>query len=136
MSPETPPPVRSRRQTPPSMARRVRPSNSLNTNVSIYAGYASNNSITSKPKVSVTRQNLPVNRPEDPISLHNFNKGDTAVKIKGVRNYYFLANGFNRHFSNKWKTMNENSENIISRKKHPVTRQTVKRKNVQMVKFV
>lgn len=136
MSPRTPPPtVRPRRQSPPSMTRRVRPSNSTNTNISVYAGYASNNSVKSKPKVSVVRQNLPVNRPEDPISLHNFNKGDTAVKIKGVKNYYFLPNGFNMHFSNTWKTMDENSENIISRKKHPVTRQVVQRKNVQLVKF-
>jgi len=96
----------------------------------------SNNEVTQPLPISVKNVNLPNNRPVDPISLHNFNKGDLAIRVRhNGKNTSFTVNSFNGWFGNKWKTIPSNSNRIISMKTHPLTRARVKRQNVRKVKF-
>lgn len=107
-----------------NVARRLNFNNVINMNLhSLY--------------IPTNRVKLPANRPIDPTSLHKFKKGDVATRIsQNGRNVYFRTASFNSWFGHNWKSMNPNSNNVISTKKHPLTRQIVRRKNVSRVKFI
>jgi hypothetical protein len=97
----------------------------------------SNSNATQPLPISVKNVPLPNNAPQDPISLHNFNKGDMAIRIRhNGKNTYLTLNSFNGWFGNKWKTIPWDSNRIISMKTHPMTRARVRRRNVRKIKFV
>ncbi len=109
-----------------NVARRLNFNNVINNSMNLHGLY-----------INTNRVKLPANRPIDPISLHKFKKGDAATRIRqNGRNYYFKTRAFNNWFGHEWKYMHPNSNNIISNRKHPLTRSTILRKNVSRVKFI
>lgn len=83
--------------------------------------------------------NWPANL-EDPVSLHRKNNWGNKLAIEvntGRRKNYFKIDTFNRLFGRGWRNMNPNSNNSIHDvKRHPITREVIKRKMVRRVKFV
>ena len=98
---------------------------------------SNNNEVTSELPINTKNMNLPENRPVDPISLNNFNRGNIAIKITQNGHSIFLTqNSFNTLFGKKWRSIPPTSNARISKKRHPTTRKFVLRKHVTRVKFI
>ena len=139
----TPSPVRRRSpvRTPSPPRRRMRLNEYGSFLSPVRLSFNNSNSPPRRPMIPVRVENvkLPNNRPKDPIGMYRggrFKKGNYAVRVtQNKRNTYFKPKSFNGWFGKHWRTLNQNSNNFISSKTHPLTRARVKRSNVRVVRF-
>lgn len=79
---------------------------------------------------NLNNKNEPENKKNLAVRVNTVNKNNKVIKST-----YFKPAAFNRWFGNGWKYLNPNSNNFISNKTHPETRQKIKRRHVRLVRF-
>ena len=99
-----------------------------------------NNNNNNVIKNTITNVNLPNNGATDPISLHNFNKGNNAIMITQTTNgkkhkFYYQQNSLEQLAKNKWSTILHMTPKTYLFK-NPVTKVKVHRSDLKKVKFV